>query len=356
MFASTSASLVSDLPRPQRWRSRYREVANGLIGKTVQPPAINDATSRPLAVSIATGTSPAEPDPSSASVSRSWPKPSASLPIRSCAIRRRCRRRPQHRGDRRTSRSRRTCPHSLLQSMGTGHAGALMESALGTTPHEPSRPRLKAAPELAEGSRPDSRQGCDLPAGQSITTRAGPRPTPLFSISGSRTVVFQERRHRPGPRARAMPLSLLQRPAPALDPRHARPAHLRRRHRSGARGMISITTHRLSGEPGELQSGPTVVRPCWLRVQGRTSCSSRRHRGRAAVPARRPGRKSSSMANPRAACGGSTSLTPLTTGVELPDRRASQPNVTPLALRSLPSTWRRDRTCGRDPDRTSRPR
>src|ERR687898_1820025 len=31
-----------------------------------------------------------------------------------------------------------------------------------------------AAPELAEGSRPDSREGCDLPAGQSITTRAGP--------------------------------------------------------------------------------------------------------------------------------------------------------------------------------------
>jgi hypothetical protein len=49
---------------------------------------------------------------------------------------------------------------------------------------------------------------------------------------------------------------LLQPAATALDPRHARPHHLRRSRPQHACGMICITTPQESEEPGQLHSSP----------------------------------------------------------------------------------------------------
>ena len=55
MLANTMASTASDLARLERYRSRYRDVASGLMGYTARPDATNTATNRPFDDSIATG-------------------------------------------------------------------------------------------------------------------------------------------------------------------------------------------------------------------------------------------------------------------------------------------------------------
>jgi hypothetical protein len=165
---------------------------------------------------------------------------------------------------------------------GTRVTGALMESALSTTPHEPSTSRSLPAPELDEGSRPATKENSDPGRNRESIRPSHRRPgwcrsrfpspsssastglTPTSSVNDSTAAALDLTAQRPHAGTALtllrLPLSLVQ-PAPApLLLRHAQPRRLRTSpHHHRHRGMI--TQPNPSAETGDAQASvkPRVV-------------------------------------------------------------------------------------------------